>query len=105
MAKDIKKFLQIVIALIVILSTSACITTPYYGYGGGVSYYSYPVASEPYYWGYNNQPVTFSTPYYGYGSVYDPYFGFPSLGNAIIQGVGWGLGLGFIHILLGGHHH
>lgn len=104
MVITLKKFLQIVIVLIAILSTSACIIPPYYGYSG-VSYYSYPVAPDPYYWGYNNQPVTFSTPYYGYGSVYDPYFGFAGLGNAIIQGVGWGLGLGFMHMLLGGHHH
>lgn len=102
MEKSLKRILQKLIVVIVVLSTSACVIPPYYG--GGVSY-SYSVAPQPYYWGYNNQPVIFSAPYYGYGSVYDPYFSFPALGNAIIQGVGWGFGLGLMHMLFGGHHH
>ncbi len=96
--KNFKKFLQMIVLLIAVLSTSACVVPPYYG--GGVSY-SYTVAPQPNYWGYYNQPVIYSTPHYGYGSVYDPYFSFAGLGNVVV----WGLGLGFLHLLFGGHHH
>lgn len=100
--KNFKKFLQTMLFVVMVLSTSACIIPPYYD--AGVSY-SYSVAPQPYYWGYANQPVVFSTPYYGYGSVYDPYFGFAGLGNAIVQGISWGLGLGLVNMIFGGHHH
>ncbi len=101
-ARFLKRILQKSIIAIVILSTSACVMLPYYG-DGYVHSYSY-VTPQPY-WGYYNQPVVFSTPYYGYGSVYDPYYGISGVGNAVVQGLGWGLGLGVMHLLFGGHHH